>query len=102
MIDEHLAKKRTARIAKLDSVRRMGARAERIMDGMQPVIDEIRGIYLRQLVENTKEAGEPDTYTVWQLVVLSDMETMLKEQAGRGARAAEKLRDLSNAGGSDT
>lgn len=93
--------KHTAQIAKLDTARILGSRAAETLHQMQPVFDEMRAIYGRQLVENTKAQGKPDDYTTWCLVVLSDMEALLREKAGRGARATRKLDDIQNAGGSE-
>ena len=90
---------RTKKLGDLDLTRLRGVRAAGIINDMQPVFDEMRGIFNRQLVENTKESGEPDDYTVWCLVVLSDIEAHLKTQARRGSSAANKIEQITTAGG---
>lgn len=100
MMDRDQIEERTARISQLDSVRLQGVRAAQIMRDMGPVFTELREIYNRQLVANTKELGEADTHTVYSLVALADIEAHLRQQARRGSGAAEKLDKITKAGGS--
>ena len=99
MID---AEKHTAMISRLDTKRILGQRAGETLRQLDPVFAEMRDLYTKQMVENTKATGEPDTYTNWCLVVLTDIETMLREKSSRGAQASRKLEKLQNAGGSET
>lgn len=97
-----VADDRTAKIGKLDAIRLKGVNAYAILRDVQPVIDKIRGIYLDELVDQTRAKGEADKFNVYRLVALDDIETILREQASRGARAAAKLRQIESAGGSET
>lgn len=96
------AEKRMHLIESLDTTRVLGARADGIRREMRPWFDKLRGIYLKQLVDNTKVGGEVDTYTAMSLVVLADIEKILNEEASRGERASRKLERTINAGGSNT
>lgn len=91
---------RNAKLGELDSIRLMGVRAAQVLRDMEPVFAEIRDIYNRQLVVNTKELGEADTHTVYSLVALADIEAHLRQQARRGSGAAEKIQKITRAGGS--
>jgi len=95
------AEKRTHLIESLDSRRVLGARADGIRRDMQPWLNKLRDIYLKQLVDNTKAGGEVDTYTAMSLVILADIEKILNEEASRGERASRKLEKTINAGGSN-
>lgn len=99
-MDRDEIEERTARLSKLDSIRLMGVRAAQVLRDMQPVFAEMRDIYNGQLVENTKQLGQPDAHTVYSLVALSDIEAHLKQKARRGSGAAEKIDKITKAGGS--
>jgi len=96
------AEKRMHLIESLDTRRILGARADGIRREMQPWFDALRDIYLKQLVENTKTLGSVDNHTAMALVVLADLENLLKREASRGAKASRSLEKTIHAGGSNT
>lgn len=91
----------TEKLGRLDHIRLKGVHAENTRRELQPVIDQLRQIYLEDLIAKTREQGVPDDFNVFRLVVLDDVDKLLGEQVGRGAAAARKLTKLTNAGGSD-
>lgn len=93
---------RNKRIGKLTNIRITGVHASNMLRDLMPVLEQMRAIYLDDLVENTRANKAPDELNTWRLVVLKDIQDFLREQASRGAGAARKLDKLTNAGGSDT
>lgn len=85
---------RTQKIGSLDVRRIHGVNANVLINQLQPFLDEMRGVYNQQLIVNTKRDNRPHEMTVYLLVALSDLETMLKEVIRRGAKAAGKLEKM--------
>ena len=92
---------RNERISKLTNIRITGVHASNLMRDIMPVLEQMRAIYLEDLVRSTRDNKVPDEFNTWRLVVLQDIQDFLREQASRGAGAARKLDKLTKAGGSN-
>ena len=65
-----------------------GVAAETALQHLGETFQEVREIILNDLIRNTKEAGEPDVYSVYLLTALTEMRTRLEEHIDAGQKAA--------------
>ena len=92
-----------ADIATLATRAQRGANAEMMLRQWETIIRERQDAYYKQLVNNTRSAGEVDKHTALLMVALDDLVHDLTNAVRTGTLAANKLDDLhkDEAGGSE-
>lgn len=89
---------RRLKIGQLDAKRMRGQRAASELRAIEPALQDLRDLYVEQLIKNTKADAKVDEFTVYLLVAQERLLADLKEKMRHGASADKKIKALTSGG----